>query len=80
MISAERPVGTCRSATKSTAFEPGSSVPISTHEASSRGATRSAARPRRHAVKASIRSAAARKRAPTAKSGGIVSPASSMPR
>jgi hypothetical protein len=42
--------------------------------------TRSTWAPRRHAVKPAISSPAARKRVPTANSGGIVSPASLIPR
>ena len=77
---AERPLATCRSATKSTAFAPGRSAPTSTHEASSPLVARSTRLPRRHAVNANMSAAAARKRTPTAKSGGIVSPVNSMPR
>ena len=80
MISAASPVGTWRSATNSTAFAPGSSAPTSTHEASCARVTRSTCAPRRHAVKPAMSSPAARKRVPTANSGGIVSPASLMPR
>ena len=80
MTSDASPVGTCRSAMKRSPFALGSSAPTSTQDASSRGAMRSTCRPRRHAVKPNIRSAAATKRVPTANIGGIVSPASSIPR
>ena len=74
------PVGTCRSATKRIPFAPGSSTPISNAEPSARRATRNGARPLRTSTIAAINPPASRKRTPAAKSGGIVSPASSIPR
>ena len=61
-------------------FAVGRSAPTRTHDASSRGAMRRTRVPRRKIVKPNIRSAAATKRVPTANIGGIVSPASSIPR
>ncbi len=80
MMSADRPVATCRSAMNSTAFAPGSSAPTSRAVASSAGRTRRTPKPRRHAVNPSMSSPAATNRVPTANMGGIVSPASLMPR
>ena len=80
MMSDASPVGTCRSATNSTAFAPGSSAPTTTADPSCARVTRNAAVPRHAAVKPAMRAPARTKRTPTAKSGGIVSPASSIPR
>ena len=78
MISEASPVGTSRSAKKSTAFAPGRRKPIRMHEPSARRETRSC--PPRSRTTSTIRLPAAMKRVDAAKSGGIVSPVTAMPR
>ena len=73
MISDARPVGTLRSATKSTAFAPGSRQPTITTEASACRDMRNDP-PRAFTITA-ISAPAVMKRVEAAKSGGIVSPA-----
>jgi hypothetical protein len=80
MISEARPIGTSRSVMKRSEFPPGNRSPIRAAEASSARVSRSALRPRRQTTIPPIRVAAIMKRIAAAKSGGIVSPASSMPR
>ena len=65
---------------KSSAFAPGSNTPISTAELSSARDTRRVEKPRRHATQPAMSAPATRNRQATAKSGGIVSPATSIPR
>jgi hypothetical protein len=80
MISDASPVGTSCSATKRSAFAPGSNKPISAAEASSTRVTRNDRVPRRHATHSASTAPASRKRVETAKKEGIVSPATLMPR
>ena len=78
MISDASPVGTSRSAKNSTAFAPGSKMPITTHETSARRGMRRDV-PRSATIPA-ISRPAVMKRVDTANSGGIVSPAIAIPR
>ena len=80
MISEASPIGTWRSVRKSNELAPGSSTPTTAEAAASALVSRSAAVPRRQATIPSMSVPAIRKRVPAAKNGGIVSPASSIPR
>ena len=73
MISEARPVGTFRSAKKSTAFAPGSRQPTITQAMNARRGIRSD--PPRALTTSAINAPAAMNRVDAAKSGGIVSPA-----
>ena len=80
-ISSEaRPIGTSRSATNSIAFAPSRSTPTNIAARSSFLPTRKGARPWRSVTQPAISTPARRNRTPAANTGGIVSPASSIPR
>src|SRR4051812_47896197 len=78
MISDASPVGTLRSAKNNTAFAPGSRIPITMQEPTARREMRSV--PPRSMTTSVINAPAAMKRVAAAKSGGIVSPVTAMPR
>ncbi len=79
-ISAASPIGTRRSATNSRAFAPIRSTPQRTVDETVAQPSRNGAMPCRTIIQLVSRIPTAVKRSPAAKSGGIVSPASSMPR
>ena len=78
MISEASPVGTFRSAKKSTALAPGRSAPMTMHEIRARRVIRSV--PPRMCTTIAINPPATMKRVEAANSGGIVSPAYAIPR
>ena len=80
MISEASPIGTLRSATNSVAFAPISSSPQSTVDPARAQPNRNGAVPWRISIQLLSTTPTVVNRRPAAKTGGIVSPASSIPR